>query len=254
MALYAAVRVGRFGRPSATLARDVFPFGLRGSAGYVAGLLWLENRPSHHGFDHDRSSARRIRGRRQRRRSRRLPTRRCRGSNRPLGRARHLRGENHHTLRVFRLLLLLTIGVVAVGFACSPLIPIVFGSAYGPSIEPFLILLPGAIGFMPCSFSPTHSSRPRPLDDRLSDQSRRSSSASPSISSSSHLLEPRVRRSRRHGIDCRCHSLDRRLHSRSLASSLRMLLPFAATSLTSGLGRRLRGRGPCTSSNTGVLL
>ena len=58
------------------------------------------------------------------------------------------------TLRVFRALLLMTAGVVAIGFACSPLIPVVFGSTYQPSVEPFLMLLPGAIALMPLVIFP----------------------------------------------------------------------------------------------------
>ena len=52
------------------------------------------------------------------------------------------------TLRLFRALLLLTAGIVAVGFVCSPLIPIVFGSDYRPSVEPFLWLLPGGLAYV----------------------------------------------------------------------------------------------------------
>lgn len=53
------------------------------------------------------------------------------------------------SVRVFRVLLLLTGSVVVLGAVCAPLIPLVFGAAYEPSVSPYLILLPGAIGFVP---------------------------------------------------------------------------------------------------------
>ena len=52
------------------------------------------------------------------------------------------------TLRTFRALLLVTTGIVAIGVMCSPLIPIVFGSDYEPSVAPYLLRLPGAIPFV----------------------------------------------------------------------------------------------------------
>ena len=51
------------------------------------------------------------------------------------------------TLRVFRVLVLFTVATIAVGYACTPLLPMIFGSAYEPSITPYLWLLPGGIGY-----------------------------------------------------------------------------------------------------------
>jgi O-antigen/teichoic acid export membrane protein len=51
------------------------------------------------------------------------------------------------TLRVFRVLVLFTVATIAVGYALTPLLPVVFGSAYEPSITPYLLLLPGGIGY-----------------------------------------------------------------------------------------------------------
>ncbi len=51
------------------------------------------------------------------------------------------------TLRVFRVLLLFTIATIVVGYACTPLLPIIFGSDYEPSVTPYLLLLPGGIGY-----------------------------------------------------------------------------------------------------------
>ncbi|HXG77152.1 MAG TPA: oligosaccharide flippase family protein [Gaiellaceae bacterium] len=53
------------------------------------------------------------------------------------------------TARIFRVLVVLTVGVVAVSALASPLVPVVFGAAYEPSVRPFLLLLPGAVAFVP---------------------------------------------------------------------------------------------------------
>jgi O-antigen/teichoic acid export membrane protein len=52
------------------------------------------------------------------------------------------------TLRIFRALFLLTAGVVAVGYACTPLVPLVFGGDYESSVEPYLVLLPGGLAYV----------------------------------------------------------------------------------------------------------
>lgn len=53
------------------------------------------------------------------------------------------------TLRVFRLVTIVTVAAVLVAAAAGPLlIPLVFGEAYRGSVGPFLWLLPAAIGFM----------------------------------------------------------------------------------------------------------
>jgi O-antigen/teichoic acid export membrane protein len=51
------------------------------------------------------------------------------------------------TLHVLRVLQLLTLGLLVAGLACAPLIPIVFGSAFGDSMVPYLVLLPGMIPY-----------------------------------------------------------------------------------------------------------
>lgn len=51
------------------------------------------------------------------------------------------------TLRVFRVLLLFTLATIAVGYALTPLLPVVFGSPYEPSVTPYLWLLPGGVGY-----------------------------------------------------------------------------------------------------------
>jgi len=52
------------------------------------------------------------------------------------------------TLQAFRLLAITTFASIAVAaLAAPPLLPLVFGEAYDGSVEPFLLLLPGAIGF-----------------------------------------------------------------------------------------------------------
>ena len=52
------------------------------------------------------------------------------------------------TLRVFRAVMIVTTVAVAVAAAAGPLLlPLVFGSAYSGSVEPFLWLLPSAFGF-----------------------------------------------------------------------------------------------------------
>ena len=53
------------------------------------------------------------------------------------------------TLRTFRVLLALTLPVVLVGAIVGwPLLPVLFGSAYEPSVTPYLVLLPGALGYV----------------------------------------------------------------------------------------------------------
>ena len=53
------------------------------------------------------------------------------------------------TLRVFRAVMLVTTAAVAVAAVLGPvLVPIVFGADYAGSVEPFLWLLPSAIGFV----------------------------------------------------------------------------------------------------------
>jgi O-antigen/teichoic acid export membrane protein len=53
------------------------------------------------------------------------------------------------TLRVFRAVTILTLGAVLVAAALGPfLLPIVFGSHYEGAVEPFLLLLPSAFGFL----------------------------------------------------------------------------------------------------------
>jgi O-antigen/teichoic acid export membrane protein len=53
-----------------------------------------------------------------------------------------------HTLGAFRSVALLTAGAVAVAAVLGPfLLPVVFGSAFDASVEPFLWLVPGAFGF-----------------------------------------------------------------------------------------------------------
>jgi O-antigen/teichoic acid export membrane protein len=54
----------------------------------------------------------------------------------------------HHTLRVFRATGLLTLGTLAAAAVAGPiLIPLVFGEPFRDSVVPFLLLLPGALGF-----------------------------------------------------------------------------------------------------------
>jgi O-antigen/teichoic acid export membrane protein len=56
------------------------------------------------------------------------------------------------TMRVFRVVMILTLGAVAVAAAVGPLLlPIVFGDYYHGSVTPFLLLLPSAIGFVASS-------------------------------------------------------------------------------------------------------
>ncbi len=51
-------------------------------------------------------------------------------------------------LRAFRSTVLVTTGLVLVAAVLGPLLlPVLFGSAYDASVEPFLLLLPGAFGF-----------------------------------------------------------------------------------------------------------
>jgi O-antigen/teichoic acid export membrane protein len=52
------------------------------------------------------------------------------------------------TLGAFRAVALITmVGIVVAALAGPPLLPLVFGEQFEPSIVPFLILLPGALGF-----------------------------------------------------------------------------------------------------------
>jgi O-antigen/teichoic acid export membrane protein len=52
------------------------------------------------------------------------------------------------TLQAFRSAALVTTGAIGVAALLGPLLlPLVFGSAFRPSVEPFLWLLPGALGF-----------------------------------------------------------------------------------------------------------
>jgi O-antigen/teichoic acid export membrane protein len=52
------------------------------------------------------------------------------------------------SLRVFRSMLLITLGSMLVAAAVGPsLVPLVFGHAYDASTTPYLLLLPGAVGF-----------------------------------------------------------------------------------------------------------
>jgi len=56
------------------------------------------------------------------------------------------------TLRVFRVVMILTLAAVAVAALLGPvLLPLVFGADYHGSVEPFLFLLPSAIGFVASS-------------------------------------------------------------------------------------------------------
>ena len=53
------------------------------------------------------------------------------------------------TLRVFRVVMLVTLAAVGTAAVLGPvLLPLVFGAAYSGSVEPFLWLLPSAIGFV----------------------------------------------------------------------------------------------------------
>jgi O-antigen/teichoic acid export membrane protein len=57
-------------------------------------------------------------------------------------------GRSQHTLRVFRLTGLLTIATIVVAAVLGPLlIPLAFGEDFRGSVVPFLLLLPGALGF-----------------------------------------------------------------------------------------------------------
>ena len=56
------------------------------------------------------------------------------------------------TLRVFRVVMIITLAAVAVAALLGPvLLPLVFGGDYHGSVEPFLFLLPSAIGFVASS-------------------------------------------------------------------------------------------------------
>jgi O-antigen/teichoic acid export membrane protein len=56
--------------------------------------------------------------------------------------------RTQHVLGAFRSVLLVTIASVALGAALGPeLIPFVFGSEFDASVVPFLLLLPGALGY-----------------------------------------------------------------------------------------------------------
>jgi O-antigen/teichoic acid export membrane protein len=51
------------------------------------------------------------------------------------------------TLRVFRVLFVFALATITIGYACTPLLPIIFGEDYEPSVEPYLWLLPGGLGY-----------------------------------------------------------------------------------------------------------
>jgi O-antigen/teichoic acid export membrane protein len=52
------------------------------------------------------------------------------------------------TVRAFRSAAIVTAGAMVLAAALGPLLlPLLFGDAFSPSVEPFLLLLPGAIGF-----------------------------------------------------------------------------------------------------------
>jgi O-antigen/teichoic acid export membrane protein len=56
--------------------------------------------------------------------------------------------RGRQTLQAFRSAALVTTGAIVVAAILGPLLlPIVFGSAFSASVKPFLLLLPGAIGF-----------------------------------------------------------------------------------------------------------
>jgi O-antigen/teichoic acid export membrane protein len=56
------------------------------------------------------------------------------------------------TMRVFRVVMILTLAAVAVAALVGPmLLPLVFGGDYDGSVTPFLLLLPSAIGFVASS-------------------------------------------------------------------------------------------------------
>ncbi len=51
-------------------------------------------------------------------------------------------------VRAFRSAAIVTAGAIVVAAAIGPLLlPLLFGDAFRPSVEPFLLLLPGAVGF-----------------------------------------------------------------------------------------------------------
>jgi O-antigen/teichoic acid export membrane protein len=59
------------------------------------------------------------------------------------------RGGAEHVLRAFRSVMLVTLVAVAVGAVLGPpLLPLVFGAPFDASITPFLLLLPGALGYV----------------------------------------------------------------------------------------------------------
>ncbi len=56
------------------------------------------------------------------------------------------------TLRVFRLVMLVTLAVAVPAFVLGPfLLPLLFGAAFRPSVGPFLWLVPGGLGFVATS-------------------------------------------------------------------------------------------------------
>jgi O-antigen/teichoic acid export membrane protein len=56
------------------------------------------------------------------------------------------------TLRVFRVVMIITLAAVAIAALLGPvLLPVVFGHKYDGSVEPFLFLLPSALGFVASS-------------------------------------------------------------------------------------------------------
>jgi O-antigen/teichoic acid export membrane protein len=58
-------------------------------------------------------------------------------------------GRTEHTLRAFRIVMVITLVSIVVAVAAGwPLLPIVFGQKFAGSQLPFLLLLPGAIGYV----------------------------------------------------------------------------------------------------------
>ncbi len=57
--------------------------------------------------------------------------------------------RTRRTLASFRVLALVTVsGIAAAAIVGAPLIPVIFGPSFAPSTVPFLLLLPGALGFV----------------------------------------------------------------------------------------------------------
>jgi len=65
----------------------------------------------------------------------------------PIIGASHESKRGERTLQALRALLLMTAAAIAVAAVAGPvLLPLVFGAAYTGSVDPFLLLLPGALG------------------------------------------------------------------------------------------------------------